>query len=160
MIHKYLIAGFLVALLAPLAEAEDKPKLPDGYPPRLASVLEVKGDLVVYRDFYFMPPIPKKPGQLNPKEPVPSHPSAGPMFACAVEFSLKDGEVFDADGKKLNADAAKKRLAVGDTVLVSTSGKKVDPVYLRVVKRETLVLVHSAPLPGSALPKDPAQENK
>jgi hypothetical protein len=46
------------------------------------------------------------------------------MFVCVVEFSLKVGEVFDADGKKLNTDAAKKRLAVGDTVLVSTSGKK------------------------------------
>jgi hypothetical protein len=161
MNHKHLIAGSLVAFLAALAQAEDKPKLPEGSPPRLASVIEVKGDLVVYRDFYFTPPIPKKAGQFNLKEPVPSHPSGGPKFACAVEFPLKDGEVFDAEGKKLNADAAKKRLAVGDTVLVSTSGSKVDPVYLRVVKKETLVFVHPAPPPGPPLPKnDPPEENK
>jgi hypothetical protein len=161
MIHKHLIAGSLIAFLAALAPAQDNPKLPEGSPPRLASVIEVKGDLVVYRDYYFGPRIPKKAGPLNPKEPVPAHPSAGPLFACAIEFSLKDGEVFDAEGKKLNADAAKKRLAAGDTVLVSTSRSKVDPAYLRVVKKETLVFVHPAPPPGPPLPKmDPPKENK
>jgi hypothetical protein len=160
MIPKHLMAGFVLLHFAALVQAEDKPKLPDGSPPRLVSIIEVKGDLVIYRDFCFTPPIPKKAGALNPKEPVPSHPSTGTMFACAVEFSLKEGEVFDAEGKKLNADTAKKRLGAGDTVLVSTTtGKKVDPIYLQVVKKETLVFVHPAPPPGR-LPKSPAKEDK
>jgi hypothetical protein len=35
MIPKHLIAGLLVALLATLGRAEEKPKLPEGSPPRL-----------------------------------------------------------------------------------------------------------------------------
>ena len=160
MIDKHLIAGLLIVVVGPLARAEDKSKIPEGSPPRLVSILELKGDVVVYRDFYFVPPIPKKAGQFDPKEPVPSHPSAGPAFACAVEFPLKSGAVFDAAGTRLTREAARKRFAVGDTVLVSTSGKKVDPAYLRVVKKETLILVHPVPPPGPPLPRDLPKEDK
>jgi hypothetical protein len=160
MILKHLITGLGVTLFAAVAEAGDKPKLPHGPPPRLATILEKKADSVVYQDFYFAPPIPKKFGQLDTKKPVPSHPSAGPMFAIAVEFSFKGGQVFDVAGKKLNAEAAKKRLAVGETVLVSMSSGKVDPAYLRVLKKTTLILVHPVPQPGPALPKLPPKRNK
>jgi hypothetical protein len=162
MIHKYLITGLLLAALTAVGQAEDKPKLPEGPPPRLVNVVEVKGDLVVYRDFYLMMPLlPKKPGhssaallmwQLNRNELIPSHPLAGPSMGCAVEFSLKEGEVFDAEGNKLTGEAAKKRLAVGDIVLVSTYGRKVDSAYLRIVKKETLILVHPPPRPPLAPP--------
>jgi hypothetical protein len=160
MNHKWLILGFLFAALMAVARAEDKPRLPEGPPPRLATVVEVKGDVVVYRDFYFAPPVPKKAGPLTLTELVPSHPSSGPWFTCAVEFPLKEGQVCDAAGKKLDAGAARKRLAAGDTVLVSLAGKEVDPAYLRVVKKETLVLIHPPSPLGPPLPKRVPKDDK
>jgi hypothetical protein len=123
------------------SHGQEKQKLPEEPPPQLASVVEIKGDVIVYRDYYSHGPIPKK-GLVPPKALPPAYPSDGPLLAYAVEFSLKTGEVFDAEGKKVDAAAAKKRLEVGATVLISTSGKEVDPAYLRVFKKETLVLVH------------------
>jgi hypothetical protein len=40
----------------------------------------------------------------------PAHPSDGPILANDVEFSLKEGEVFDAEGKKVDAEAVKNGL--------------------------------------------------
>jgi hypothetical protein len=153
MIRNCMAAGLLAAVVATPGGAQDKPKLPDGTPPRLVSVVEVKGDVVVYRDFYFAPPIPQRTGQINAKELVPSHPAGGPLFGCAVEFPLREGEVYDTEGNRVAAEAVRGRLAVGDTVLVSTSGKAVAPEYLRAFRKGTLVFVHPKPKPGPPLPK-------
>jgi hypothetical protein len=156
MVRRHLSAGLLVAALAAPGRADDKPKLPEGPPPRLASVLEVRGDVVVYRDYSYSLLIPKGAGPFDPTKPVPSYPATGVMYACSVEFSLKDGQVFDAAGNKLDAGTARKRLAVGDTVLVCLVGRKVDTAYLGVVKKETLVLVPALPLPPALpVPKPP-----
>jgi hypothetical protein len=152
MIRKALIGGLLLPVLATIGQAEDKPKLPEGSPPRIVSIVGMKGDVVTYRDFFSMPIIPKAVDQPNPKELAPALHSAGPAIACAVEFSLKEGEVFDAEGNRLDAEAAKTRLVVGATVLVSTSEKKVDPAYLRIVEKKALILVHPLPPPGPPLP--------
>jgi len=138
MLHKPLIACLFCAAFVANGRAEDKPKLPVGSPPRLVIVVEVKGDILIYRDFASWPPeLPKVPAS---------------MLAYSVNFSFKEGTILDTEGKKLDAEAAKKRLLAGAVALVSTSGKKVDPAYLRILKKETLILVEPLPGPGPPLP--------
>jgi hypothetical protein len=160
MIRIYLVAGLFWAVSAALGAPEEKPKLPKEPPPRLATVIQVKEDVVVYRDFQVFPAIPKKlePGQIKDKdtELIPADPfSLPPAPGFAVDFSLKEGEILDGEGKKLDIQTAKKRIAVGDTVLVADAGRKIDPAYLRVIKKEAVILVHPAPKPGPPLPGVP-----
>jgi|SRR6516225_1828427 hypothetical protein len=56
-------------------------------------------------------------------------------------FSLAKESVYDTEGKKVSAQDALKRLKVGDTVLLAT--QPVDPLYLRVIRPTTLILVSS-----------------
>jgi len=74
---------------------------------------------------------------------------------------LEKEAVYDTAGKKVAAQKALKRLKVGDTVLVAT--QPVDPLYLRVIRPGTLILVSSAvsmpPIPVvPAFPKDKSGE--
>jgi hypothetical protein len=69
---------------------------------------------------------------------------------------LAKDAVYDAAGKKVTAEEALKRLKVGDTVLVAT--QPVDPLFLRVIRPATLILVSAAapapfPIPAP-FPKD------
>ena len=134
----------LLLLPASTALGQENPRLPEGAPPRLVTVVEIKGDVVVYRDFFSVGPlpVPKEPGPIDTKKLTPALPMSGPTLACAVEFSLKEGTVYDVKGNKLSAETAKKRLGIGDTVLVSTTTKTVDPAYLRVLNQEALIFVH------------------
>jgi len=152
MTTKSLYGGLLLALLGALARADDKPGLPAGSPPRIVSIVGVKGDVVTYRDFLSMPVIPKASGRSRPGELTPALPSSGPLIACAVEFSLREGTVLDIEGHQLGAEAVKERLVPGGTVLVSTSGKKIDPAYLRIIEKTAVILVHPPAPPGPPPP--------
>jgi hypothetical protein len=152
MTSKSLYGGLVLAVLGAISRADDKSGLPADSPPRIVSVVGVKGDIVTYRDFLGMPVLPKAFGKLRPGELAPALPSAGPMIACAVEFSIREGKVFDVEGHQLDAEAVKKRLVPGDTVLVSTSGKRVDPAYLRIIEKTAVVLVHQLFQPAPPLP--------
>ena len=61
----------------------------------------------------------------------------------------KEG-VYDTAGKKVSAQEALKRLKVGDMVLVTT--QPVDPLYLRVIRPGTLILLSSTPPPPIPIP--------
>src|SRR5262249_3926458 len=54
---------------------------------------------------------------------------------------VKDLAITTADGKKLETEAALKKLAGGAVVVVSGDGKPVSPTFLKVFKDDTLVLV-------------------
>ena len=58
-----------------------------------------------------------------------------------LKLKLKYAEVFDGRGKKLKTEEIWKRLAVGACVVIPVDGKAVDPVYLRVLAKDTLVIV-------------------
>jgi hypothetical protein len=124
MTCKSLYGGFLLAVLGAISRADDKSGLRADSPPRIVSVVGVKGDVVSYRDFLSMPVIPKASGRPRPGELTPALPSSGPMIACAVEFSLGEGKVFDVDGQQLGAEAAKKRLVPGGHRLGLYIGEK------------------------------------
>jgi hypothetical protein len=77
-------------------------------------------------------------------------------------IALAKDAVHDAGGKKVTAEEALKRLKVGVTVLVAT--QPVDPLYLRVIRPDTLILIGPAaparfPIPVP-FPKDKRGERK
>src|SRR5947209_7519678 len=135
MIRASLITVLLFGILADFGRADDKSQLPTRTPPRLVSVVKVNGDVLSYRDFAFMPMIPMQPAQLKAVDLVPSLPVTGSFFAGIVNFSFKEGTLLDGEGKQIDAVGARKQLKPGDTVLVSTSGKVIDPAYLRVLRK-------------------------
>jgi hypothetical protein len=77
-------------------------------------------------------------------------------------IALTKDAVYDAAGKKVPAEEALKRLKAGATVLVAT--QPVDPLYLRVIRPDTLILIGPAaparfPIPVP-FPKDKRGERK
>jgi hypothetical protein len=87
---------------------------------------------------------------------APGAPAGAPANAeitvarfTTVELSdVKDLTVTTADGKKVDKEEALKKLARGGVVVVSSDGKAVSPVFLKVFKDDTLVLA-SPELKGS-----------
>jgi hypothetical protein len=53
---------------------------------------------------------------------------------------VKDLTITTVDGKKIEKEAAIKRLAGGALVVVSSNGKPVSPAHLKIFKDDTLVL--------------------
>ncbi len=73
-------------------------------------------------------------------------------------FDLDRGQarLFDATGKALDPKDAAKRLKGPTAVLVSADGKAVDPLYLRLARPETLVVVSSELARALVPPAPPA----
>jgi hypothetical protein len=65
-------------------------------------------------------------------------------------IALAKDTVYDAAGKQVSAQEALKRLKVGDTVLVAS--QPVDPLFLRVIRPGTLILVSAAPFAPIPIP--------
>lgn len=76
----------------------------------------------------------------------------------SVELAdLKDIKVYSADGKEVPVKDAVKKVNDGGVVVVSADGKKVDPIYLKLLKEDVLVFVspelvpqggYGYPMPG------------
>lgn len=140
-------------LLSAAAAGGDERQPPKTAPPHVVSVAKVDGDVLEYWEFFLTPPLPVKAGAVKPgDEGRPPLPLAIPL---AVKFSLKDGAVYDVAGNKVAPEAARRRLAKGDVVLVSGDYRPVDPAYLKVFTKDVLILVHPAPGPGPPLPIQP-----
>lgn len=82
--------------------------------------------------------------------PAPGNNGAVPPVQAVREVSVSKtvelGEVKDlvitqADGMKVEADVAMKKLAEGAVVVMTSDGKAVSPAFLKVFKDDTLVLV-------------------
>ena len=58
-----------------------------------------------------------------------------------VKMKLAGLEFFNAAGEKQSAEDVRDALEKPKIVLVSRDGRKVDPFYLKVVKRDTLIIV-------------------
>jgi hypothetical protein len=67
------------------------------------------------------------------------------LVTVEQRFSIEKGTVLDTAGKKVPAEEAWKRLKVGATVLLAD--RQPDPLYLRIVQPDTLILIIS-PVPG------------
>jgi hypothetical protein len=74
--------------------------------------------------------------------------------SMVVELNeVKDLTITSADGKKLDKEEALKNLKAGAIVVVSSDGKPVSPVYLKVFKDDTLVLTSPELAANNGLPR-------
>lgn len=115
------LAGVVVALAAlSAAPVQEKVALPKGQAPHFFIVTEVDKDGLVIK-------------QVGPTE--------GEFFTT-VEYkpAFKEIDATDPKGNKLMADEVAKRVTPGCVVLVSVDEKPVDPVYLAIVKDDTVIL--------------------
>ncbi len=74
-----------------------------------------------------------------------------------VVHAAKDVKAFSAEGKAIDLKDLAKRLAYPTPVVVSADGRPVDPAYLRLFRKDALVLVLSAAPRMPSLPKLPPE---
>jgi thiol-disulfide isomerase/thioredoxin len=70
--------------------------------------------------------------------------------------ALKDATISDLGGNKISLDQARERLKEPTPVLLIVLGEKVDPIYLKIMKKETLTFT----FPGTAQLKDIAKPKR
>jgi thiol-disulfide isomerase/thioredoxin len=52
--------------------------------------------------------------------------------------SLKDATIYDREGQRISLDQARERLKEPTPILMTFGGEKVDPIYLKIMTKETL----------------------
>jgi hypothetical protein len=72
-----------------------------------------------------------------------------------VAYRLDKAAPQTAAGKKLTSAEAAKLIRAGSVILISADGRPIDPLFLRIVNPETVILVPSVPAPAVA-PQGPA----
>lgn len=63
-----------------------------------------------------------------------------------VTLPLKDGKISSLDGKQLEQKQLWGRVTVGTPILISADGHPIDPVHLKGVSPDTLLLIPDAPV--------------
>jgi len=117
-----LLAVPLALLGAGRMEAQEKVKGPTGPAPRFFMVTEVAKDHVELTE-------------LSPTEDV------GNFQSVSYRPAPEDLKITDAAGKRLTAQEFRKRVTEGTVVVVSSNAADVDSAYLRVLSKDTIVLV-------------------
>jgi hypothetical protein len=107
--------------------AEEKNPLPQGVGPEFFILRGVSKDAL---DIQRVNPSTKDP---TPPEPI------------RHKVTLKDVRATDPKGKSLTMDEIVKRVRVGGVIMVSDDADPIDPVYLAVLKEETVVLTWVKP---------------
>src|SRR5262249_57340593 len=76
-----------------------------------------------------------------------------------VRVVVKDAQISTAAGQRLEGNELWKRVKPGDVVVVSADGGMIDPAFLRVLTRDTLVIVTPRqPGPPMAPPPVPLEK--
>jgi hypothetical protein len=81
------------------------------------------------------------------EEDVTTYSTRIEMRTLEQAFELKKASFSTAGGKKLDLDAAKKRLEKPQPVVLSGDGKAVDESYLKLFDKDALVIVVPPPVP-------------
>jgi hypothetical protein len=71
-----------------------------------------------------------------------------------VTFDPKKASIATAGGKKLDLDALKKRIKKSQIVVVSGDYKPVDEAYLKLLDKDTIVIVPEKPKPDKGEKED------
>jgi peroxiredoxin len=140
------VIGFLSS-----ASADDVPQ-PYGMPPRLliASGIDADGNLIVSATEQRQKKVPREvetDGKKTTREVTFTYPVT---FLNRQTVSLRDATISDLGGNKISLDQARQRLKEPMPVLLIMLGEKVDPIYLKIMKKETLTFT----FPGTAPLKD------
>lgn len=119
------------------------PAVPSGNPPR---VMELKPDAdgkimltIIRMEIQKIVPLPAPPGAPAPVPP-PARDAQVTRIMTVELGDVKELTIATADGKKVELDDALKRLSHGAVVVITSDGKPVSPMFLKVFKDDTLVL--------------------
>jgi hypothetical protein len=137
-----------LSVVSGFPDRPDKLQRPKGPGPmRKLAFLDQRGGVTVQGTIWKDILVPEKTGKMVRRK-VP--------YTQVIHYPPGSVGVFDTDGKKVCPKALVKLLKNPVPVLVSADGKKVDPYYLRGVKKGTLILV----LPQAQTGKPPPRVGK
>jgi peroxiredoxin len=152
--HLFAVAA-VIGILSP-GSADD---VPQGYgmPPRLliASGIDADGNLIVSATEQRQKKVAReveKDGKKTTREVTFSYPVT---LLNRQTVSLKDATISDLAGNTISLDQARRRLKEPTPVLLTMLGEKVDPIYSKILKKETLTFTFpgTAPLRDISRPK-------
>lgn len=152
-----VIALMTLGALGGPGAAQEKPEFPTGLAPRFVAVEAIKDRDVLVREIHerLVPRETAKVVERQGKVERVTVVSYEREYRPAVKaYPIAFVQVYDAAGKQLSAEEALKRLTPGTVMLVAADGKRVDPAYLRIVRKDALILVLSPP---AAPPADPTK---
>lgn len=146
--------SLLVTLLF-LAPAQADTDSPQGQPPLIATVRAVGDRLVSKKTVTESIPVTvtKQVEKNGMKVDVTVTELRTQSKQVEQTWTLTGATITDASGKKITLEAAKKQLASETPVLISTNFQPVDKAYLKLFKKDILVVVPAAPKAVVPLPK-------
>jgi thiol-disulfide isomerase/thioredoxin len=156
MIRHLFVVAAVIGVRSPVF-ADDVPQA-HGYPPRLliASGIDADGNLIVSATEQRQKKVAREvetDGKKTTREVTFTYPVT---LLNRQTVSLKDTTISDLGGNKLTLDQARERLKEPTPVLLTMLGEKVDPIYLKIMKKETLTFT----FPGTAQLKDIARPKR
>ena len=134
--HLFAVA-FVIGALS-LTAADDAPQV-RGTPPRLliASGIDAGGNLILSGTEQRKKTVPREVEKDGKKTTVEATVTYPVTVLNRQTVALKDVTIYDCEGKKLSLDQARERLKEPAPVLLTMMGEKVDPIYLKAMKKET-----------------------
>lgn len=124
-----LAATALGAAVLGVAQADEKPAVHVAVPPRFVTIGRID----------------KQKGEIELRELTVRFvwdPDRREVYEESSWTLLPDSmEAFDVNNNKLPKDQLWKRLAVGAAAAVSADAKKIDPIYLKALAKDTVVFV-------------------
>jgi hypothetical protein len=141
-----LLVVVSLAVASGTAMAQERARTVPGVPPRFVIVSDInqqQGELVLTGvTMLFVAEQRLKQVERDGKVEEIVETIRKPVFESRSEtVALDSTDVYEADGKKLSLESVWKRAVVGTAAVVSADGKKVDPVYLKALAKDTLVFV-------------------
>jgi hypothetical protein len=135
----------LTAVLLAAPVPGEKPKIPQGATPTIATVAEIDkdaGTCTLRTTAVKLVPVNREVA-VNENGMIVKKVVTETRQVTSTQdqmVSIKDSPITDAEGNKVSEEDAWKRLTPGTTVVISADGNKVDPGYLAAFKKETLGL--------------------
>jgi len=146
-----MLTALVGLLLLPPADVEPRVEAPKGQPPTIATVQVEKDALVSNQTITQQRPetrtITENVGGKNVTRTITV---LVPVTVISKQaWSLKGAKAQQADGTKIEIDALKKRLATPRPVVIATDGQPIDPAYLRLLQKNTIVVIVPRMAPGA-----------
>lgn len=151
-----VLCGIAVHSLA----ADEAAQMPLGAPPRLVTVARLDPqqgeiDLRSTRVRFVWETAPQKAEPDQPAQRAPETVRKRIYETDSWRLSLSTAEAYDTQGTKLADEEVWKRIKVGAAVAISADAEQVDPVYLAVLAKDTVVFVSPEYAVNNVLKKVP-----
>jgi hypothetical protein len=141
-----LFAIVCMATVASTAAAQEQPRKSPGIAPRFVRILQIDRDqselILSTVTMRFVAEQRTRSVERGGKTEDEVYTVRTPVYEERAEsISLHVAQIFDGRGKELTAEEIWKRAEIGAAAVVSADGRKVDPVYLKALAKDTLVIV-------------------